>query len=89
MISTRPRRLIFGFPAEAPAYDMICRGVSDHLPPGGQPHWLPYVAVDDADVVAARAWDAGGTVLMAPETVPGAGRLAIIADPTFVYGDAQ
>ena len=57
-------------------------GVSDHLPPGAQPHWLPYVAVDDADAVAARAWDSGGKVLMGPETVPGAGRLGVIADPT-------
>ena len=32
--------------------------------------------------MAARVWDAGGKVLMGPETVPGAGRLGIISDPT-------
>lgn len=48
--------------------------------PGGAA-WNTYIAVDDADAAAARAEELGGTVLMGPADVGGAGRMAAIADP--------
>src|ERR1700709_1717636 len=43
--------------------------------------WNTYIAVDDADAAAQRAVDAGGTVLMAPDEIPGSGRSALVQDP--------
>ena len=43
--------------------------------------WNTYVWVNDADETAAKARDAGGTVVAEPFDVPGAGRMAVIADP--------
>ena len=42
--------------------------------------WTVFVYADDVDVTAARAADAGGTVLTPPFDIPEA-RIAIIADP--------
>jgi uncharacterized protein len=53
-------------------------------PPEGAPAtaaWNTYVWVTDADETAAKARAAGGTVLMEPADVPGAGRMAVLADP--------
>lgn len=50
--------------------------VPDDVPP----HWDVYFAVDDVDGVAERAAGLGGSVPMAPTTIP-VGRLALIADP--------
>ena len=44
--------------------------------------WTTVVAVDSADEAAARATGAGGSILAAAADVPGAGRLAVLADPT-------
>src|ERR1700682_724473 len=46
------------------------------------PHWTMYVLVDDADAIAAKAKEAGGTVFMEPFDVLEEGRMAIIADPS-------
>ena len=43
--------------------------------------WNTYVWVQDADETAAKVRDAGGTVLMEPDDVGDAGRMAIFADP--------
>jgi predicted enzyme related to lactoylglutathione lyase len=43
--------------------------------------WNTYIWVDDADVAAKAAADAGGTVLAEPFDVMDAGRMAVIADP--------
>ncbi len=47
----------------------------------GPPRWNTYVAVDDADGVAATVWRSGGRVLQPPTDVGTAGRSAVIADP--------
>jgi uncharacterized protein len=57
-------------------------GASTHLSPGEKPHWLPYVAVDDADATVDRARKNGGTVAMGPHDIPGVGRIAVLGDPT-------
>jgi predicted enzyme related to lactoylglutathione lyase len=43
--------------------------------------WNTYVWVTDADEAARTVRDAGGDVLSAPFDVPGAGRMAVFADP--------
>jgi predicted enzyme related to lactoylglutathione lyase len=43
-------------------------------------HWLPYVHVPDVDGAATRARQAGGQVRMI-ETIPGVGRLGVLAEP--------
>jgi uncharacterized protein len=40
------------------------------------------IAVDDADAAAARAVEAGGTLLMATTTIAGVGDLAFVRDPS-------
>jgi uncharacterized protein len=57
-------------------------GVTSHLPGGAQPHWMPYVAVDDPDATIARAKKLGATIPMSPEDIPGVGRFGILQDPT-------
>jgi predicted enzyme related to lactoylglutathione lyase len=43
--------------------------------------WTPYVAVDDADKIAARAKELGAMVIVPPSEIPEVGRFAVIADP--------
>jgi predicted enzyme related to lactoylglutathione lyase len=56
------------------------------LPPnarknGAPPHWLSYVAVEDAAAATAKALKLGAKVLMLATDV-GPGKMAVIADPT-------
>jgi uncharacterized protein len=76
-------------PADAPGSYLIARlrgrdvaAVSS--PPEGAPPgavWNTYIWVDDADEAAAKARDAGGSVLSEPFDVMDAGRMAVLADP--------
>jgi hypothetical protein len=56
--------------------------VTDHLPAGAQPNWLPYVAVDDVDATIARAKKLGARIPVSPEDIPGIGRFGVLQDPT-------
>jgi predicted enzyme related to lactoylglutathione lyase len=48
----------------------------------GQPQvWSTYVSTDDADAVAARAAQAGGSVIVEPMDVMDAGRMAFVMHP--------
>jgi hypothetical protein len=49
---------------------------------GVRPHWMPYIAVQDADVACRRAGELGGTVLQGPFDVADVGRMAVLVDPT-------
>lgn len=49
---------------------------------GGPAHWQVWLAVDDPDSAAETSTTAGGSVVLAPDDVPGAGRVAVLADPT-------
>ena len=53
------------------------------IPEGAPPAatWNTYVWVDSADETAAKAGQAGGSVLMEPFDVMEAGRMAVLADP--------
>jgi predicted enzyme related to lactoylglutathione lyase len=44
-------------------------------------HWLPYFTVTDTDAAVTRARELGGAVRVPATDVPGAGRLARLADP--------
>ena len=52
----------------------------DEWPADMPPHWMPYFAVEDADAVAGRAAELGGTVPVPPTDVP-PGRFARLNDP--------
>src|SRR3712207_52110 len=49
---------------------------------GVPPYWFFYVSVDDADAIASRARELGGTVYGEAFDVLDAGRMAVIQDPT-------
>jgi predicted enzyme related to lactoylglutathione lyase len=53
--------------------------VPEGMPPVAM--WNTYVWVASADETAAKARDAGGSVVMEPFDIPGSGRMAVIADP--------
>jgi predicted enzyme related to lactoylglutathione lyase len=48
---------------------------------GAPPHWLSYVAVDDAQRATDKAKELGGKVLAGPMSV-GPGTMSVIQDPT-------
>lgn len=48
---------------------------------GMRPAWLGYVEVADVDATTAAFIAAGGAQLMPAEDIPGAGRIAMLADP--------
>lgn len=49
--------------------------------PGAQNRWIGTIGVDDVDAAVGRLNAAGGSVHRAAETIPGAGRFAVVADP--------
>ena len=49
---------------------------------GVQPHWLPYVRVEDPAALAAKALSLGGKVVIEPRADIRNGTLAIVVDPT-------
>jgi predicted enzyme related to lactoylglutathione lyase len=73
-------------PPEAGGYrvavvrDRAVAGIGDQQNPG-HPVWATYIAVDDADAVAAKVLAAGGQVLLPAMDVLDVGRMAVFADP--------
>jgi uncharacterized protein len=57
-------------------------GVMKLMQEGQPPAWSTYVSVEDVDATAARAREAGGTVVVEPMSVLDYGRMAFLADPT-------
>lgn len=51
----------------------------EEMPP---PHFMNYIAVDDVDATASKAFDLGGTIVVPPTDIPNVGRFAMIKDPT-------
>lgn len=74
-------------PPEAPGHFFAARrdgrevAAISSSPTDAPPAWTTYVAVDSADAVAGRVWEAGGTVRAEPFDVFDAGRMAVCADP--------
>lgn len=55
--------------------------VSQHgAPPPPVPLWATYIWTQSADDTAAKATDAGGSILAAPFDSPGGGRIAVLSD---------
>ena len=48
----------------------------------GSSTWLPYIAVDDADAIAARTEELGGKVWVQPKDIPDVGRIVVTSDST-------
>jgi predicted enzyme related to lactoylglutathione lyase len=48
---------------------------------GAKPGWLTYFQVDDVDASVEQAAASGSVVLIPATTMPGAGRMAMLADP--------
>src|SRR5690606_23696122 len=48
---------------------------------GARPGWLTYFHVEDVDAAVAKAQGLGASVHMAPITMEGVGRMAMLADP--------
>src|SRR5947209_6013588 len=55
---------------------------SDQRQHGVPPHWMIYMAVENADQSVARAGQLGATVLAPPFDVAEHGRMAVLQDPT-------
>jgi predicted enzyme related to lactoylglutathione lyase len=53
---------------------------AQHRDPNVAPHWLPYFQVSNCDASAAKAKELGGKFCLAPMTMEGVGRMAVIAD---------
>ena len=49
---------------------------------GVPPHWSSYISVEDVDAVVGQVTEAGGSLVMGPNDVFDAGRMAFAADPT-------
>jgi predicted enzyme related to lactoylglutathione lyase len=53
---------------------------SGQFPPGVPPHWMVYLAVDNAEDAVETTRSAGGQVMVEPTDIP-VGRLAVMTDP--------
>jgi uncharacterized protein len=64
---------------EAPAAGMMPNpaGAEDNVPQA----WLGYFQVPDCDATVDKAKAGGGQVFVSPQTMPGVGRFAVLADP--------
>ncbi len=49
--------------------------------PEDRGNWTAFITVDDVDACAARATDAGATILSGPMDAPGVGRIVTLRDP--------
>ena len=57
-------------------------GLSDDMQANGaRPGWLGYLHVTDVDNAVAAIVAEGGVIHMPPQTMPGVGRMAMVADP--------
>jgi len=62
-------------------YTLMKELVERHVPP----HWMIYIAVENADASAERVKTAGGSVEKGPFDVFDVGRMAVCHDPTGAY----
>ncbi len=62
-----------------PGFEDVVASI-EPLQPGAAPHWSVTFTVDDADEIAAKAVELGGTVLAAPSNAPWV-RMTVLSDP--------
>ena len=80
-----------GMPGGDTPYTIISAGdrpvgglfqLTDEMQAGGaRPAWVGYIHVADVDAKVKEIEAAGGSVMMPPRDVPGAGRIAMLTDP--------
>ena len=63
----------------APGFEDVVASI-EPLPPGVAPHWSVTFMADDADEIAKKATELGGTVVVAPFDAPWV-RMTVLADP--------
>lgn len=83
---------------EEPAYTLFLANGSEVAgayradprdPVKNKPMWIVYFQVDNVDKAIKRAIDKGGRILISPYDVPGAARMAVLADSDgVIYGVA-
>jgi predicted enzyme related to lactoylglutathione lyase len=56
-------------------------GVMKAPMPGVPPQWVPYVQVEDPDMIAEKAKKLGATLKVPPSDIPGVGRFSVMVDP--------
>ena len=56
-------------------------GIMQSAHPQAPSAWMPYVRVEDADAIAARVGPLGGTLMTAPLSIAGVGRIGALFDP--------
>ncbi len=65
----------------AAAYTLRKDQLEHHVPP----HWMLYIATENADESSRRAGELGATVLAGPFDVGDKGRMSVVKDPTGAY----
>ena len=46
------------------------------------PHFMNYIAVDDVDEAASKAFEIGGKIVVPPMNIPNVGRFCVVEDPS-------
>jgi predicted enzyme related to lactoylglutathione lyase len=59
----------------------VLRLTEDMTAHGARPIWMAYLSTTDVDATLAAIVSAGGTVQMPAMSIPGVGRIALVADP--------
>ncbi len=75
----------YGGYAIATAGGKDAAGIGPKMDPNAPTAWSLYIGTDDAEALAQRVRDAGGTVVMAPFDVGDQGRMAIFQDPAGAF----
>lgn len=65
--------------------DKVVAGIGGKQDPQGPSAWMVYIGTHDADGIAKKVEAAGGKVVAAPFAVMGAGRMAVLQDPTGAF----
>jgi uncharacterized protein len=65
--------------------DRLVAGIGPLQEPDASATWTTYIAVDDADEAATRAFELGGHVAMDPMDILDAGRVAYLVDPVGAF----
>lgn len=60
-------------------------GIGPTMSPEAPTAWMVYIGTDDAEGLAKRVQDAGGTVVMKPFDVGDQGRMAVFQDPAGAF----
>ncbi len=57
-------------------------GIMTRMSTDKHPNWLPYVSVENVDMLSAKLTEHRGEVMMPPTDIPNVGRFTVFKDPT-------